>query len=284
MHTKYIINDRVLFSPDEYKLSPLAVRGTEVILHAPVSRFLHLLLLKNGTIVSQEEIFKEVWEKHGQQVAPNTLYQNISLLRKALKKSGLLTQTIRTYPKSGFSFHGQVQVLPDDEHQSIEPSIEHQTKTNQEVDDTTQNNQEIPIQAQPEIELPTGKKRVINWLVRKSSIRNLHFFYITLVIFTLMTPILLRSDTERRFTREFQIVGRVNGCPIYLSNGNRRVDLSKIIEYLKGQNIICKSNDFIFLTRHTQHHNDDVIALRCNSGNQIERCSSLLTIPPYLYQ
>ncbi|PVZ80248.1 hypothetical protein C9426_33200 [Serratia sp. S1B] len=282
MHQKYIINDRVMFSPDEYKLSPLAVRGAEVILHAPVSRFLHLLLIKNGTIVSQEEIFKEVWEKHGQQVAPNTLYQNLSLLRKALKKSGLLTQTIRTYPKSGFSFHGQIQVLPDDKHHSIEPSIEQQTRINQEVDDTTQNNQQILMQSQSETLLPIEKKGVLNWLVQKSSILNLHFVYIMLIISTLAIPILVRSDTERRFTREHMIIDRVNGCPVYLSRGNQGVNLGKILVYLRGQNISCRPHDHIFLTKHA--HNDDVIALLCNSDNREIHCSTLFVIPPYLYR
>lgn len=282
MHTKYIINDRVLFSPDEYKLSPLAVRGTEVILHAPVSRFLHLLLLKNGTIVPQEEIFKEVWEKHGQQVAPNTLYQNISLLRKALKKSGLLTQTIRTYPKSGFSFHGHVQVLQDDEHHCIEPNIEQQTKIDQEVNDIPESKQEPLISTQPEIELLAEKKGFFNWLVKKSSISNLHLLYITIIISTLIVPILLRSDTERRFTHEYRIVARVESCPIFLTRGNKGVELSKIIVYLKGKNISCVPHDFIFITKHTR--DNDVIALLCNSDNQQLHCSTLFVIPPYLYR
>lgn len=282
MHKKYVINDRVLFSPDEYKLSPLAVRGTEVILHAPVSRFLHLLLLRNGTIVPQEEIFKEVWEKHGQQVAPNTLYQNISLLRKALKKSGLLTQTIRTYPKSGFSFHGHVQVLPDDEHQDNELNIEQQTEIAQEVNDTSQKNQEPLIQVQPAIETPTEKKQIVKWLAQKSSIRNLHFFYIMLVILILMMPILLRSDTESRFTHEHRIVARVESCPIFLNRGNQGVDLSKIIVYLRGKNISCMPHDFIFLTKHTR--DDDVIALLCNSDNLQLHCSTLFVVPPSLYR
>ena len=42
-----------------------------------------------------------VWQRRGMLVSPNTYYQNISILRKGLKKVGFETDPIVTIPRIG---------------------------------------------------------------------------------------------------------------------------------------------------------------------------------------
>ena len=55
----------------------------------------------------------EVWRKHGMEVTVNTLYQNISILRKTLKRVGIDENIIITVPKKGITLSAQVEELED---------------------------------------------------------------------------------------------------------------------------------------------------------------------------
>lgn len=111
MNDKYIINGAVLYAPDENRLTPLGKRGGETILNAPVNRCLLLLIQHAGGVVSQETLLAEVWEKHGQYVTMNTLYQNILLLRRGMLNSGILKSPIKTIPKIGVKFTGDIKII-----------------------------------------------------------------------------------------------------------------------------------------------------------------------------
>lgn len=55
----------------------------------------------------------EVWRKHGMEVTVNTLYQNISILRKTLKRVGVDENIIITVPKKGITLSARVEALPE---------------------------------------------------------------------------------------------------------------------------------------------------------------------------
>jgi len=118
MKETFIINDMVVYDPEEHRLTPLGSRGKETILNIPASRCLLMMLQRPGVNINQEEFFSEVWEKHEQSITANTFYQNVSLIRKGLRNAGLRRPVIRTIPKIGLCFTGSVQVIDE------EPSIE----------------------------------------------------------------------------------------------------------------------------------------------------------------
>ncbi|MGL5389761.1 MAG: winged helix-turn-helix domain-containing protein [Serratia sp. (in: enterobacteria)] len=115
-----IINGTILYIPEEHRLSPLCVRGKENVLNVPTSRCLQLLLQRPGVVISQEEFFREVWKKNGQHITANTLYQNISLLRKGIREAGLTKNIIRTVPKVGVVFSGAVEIMDEESNNSVE--------------------------------------------------------------------------------------------------------------------------------------------------------------------
>lgn len=123
MKDKFIINDMVVYHPEQHRLTPLGSRGQETALNIPASRCLLLMLQRPGININQEEFFSEVWEKNGQYVTSNTFYQNISLIRKGFRNAGLRSPVIRTVPKVGLCFTGTVQVIDGEEEEPRDNSV-----------------------------------------------------------------------------------------------------------------------------------------------------------------
>jgi len=276
MTKKFIINDRVKFIPTENKLVPLGVRGKEVILHTPVSRFLLLLVSGAGRVISQQEIYLEVWEKYGQRVTPNTLYQNVSLLRRGLKTAGITTITIKTHPKSGFSFFGEIQEYEEDDGQVKKESAEIQvTPSGDIVEDKVAENQSNT--SLPSADTGQRKKKRSFYTIKiRPFWRAVLIFSAIAVFLMILTP----SSTDEHFTSEQNLVARVNGCPVYVDRGNSKVGIAKIMEYLREHNVSCKDHGFLYMTK--APNVNQVIIMNCNSADDDFNCALLMKLPSYL--
>lgn len=115
MKQKYLINDIVYFYPANQLLEPVSEDKKSVSLNVPASRCLKLLLEKKGEIVTKYDFSQGVWESRGQYTSINALYQNISLIRKALREVGISQDVIHTIPREGFSFLGTAILLEEEE-------------------------------------------------------------------------------------------------------------------------------------------------------------------------
>ncbi|MBK4716860.1 MULTISPECIES: winged helix-turn-helix domain-containing protein [Tenebrionibacter/Tenebrionicola group] len=82
----------------------------EIKINQPASRCLFLLIQNSGKVIDQQTLIDEVWRKNGMEVTLNTLYQNISILRKALKSIGLSDNVIITVPKKGIMLHHALKI------------------------------------------------------------------------------------------------------------------------------------------------------------------------------
>lgn len=103
MHNHYIINEVVDFNPATSTLRSIHHPDVVVTLNSPAGRCLLLLIKKIGTVVTQHEFMEHVWKQSGMTVTPNTYYQNISVLRKGLKRIGLGEEIIVTLPRLGLT-------------------------------------------------------------------------------------------------------------------------------------------------------------------------------------
>jgi DNA-binding winged helix-turn-helix (wHTH) protein len=275
--TKYfIINDKVRFNPAENKLIPLGLRGREVLLHSPVSRFLFLLASRAGNIISQEEIYREVWEKHGQRVTPNTLYQNVSLLRRGLKTAGISTLTVKTHPKSGFSFFGQVQEFEEsDEQESVKTTVTQNVAFAEVEAGKTDSLSNASLKAEEDAGQVKGKGAE-HLLHFRPAFRIVLVFFAIIAFFMILTP----SSTDEHFTQEQNLVARVNGCPVYVDRGNSKVGLNKILQYLREQEVSCREHDFLYMAK--APNVNQVIIMICNSADEDFKCRLLMKLPQYL--
>ncbi|YCH31082.1 winged helix-turn-helix domain-containing protein [Erwinia sp. D4-22] len=110
----YCINNNVIFDPLKHTLtSSKFYPEKDTKLNQPTSRCLSLLIERKGCVITQEDFMNEVWRKHGMEVTVNTLYQNISILRKTLKRVGIDENIIITVPKKGITLSAQVEKLSD---------------------------------------------------------------------------------------------------------------------------------------------------------------------------
>lgn len=97
-----IINDEIIFDVNFGELRSLSTEADVITLNAPTARCLQLLLEKEGAVVSRDDFMEKVWQARGIVVSQNTFYQNISLLRKSLKKAGLTKDIVMTVRRKGF--------------------------------------------------------------------------------------------------------------------------------------------------------------------------------------
>lgn len=108
----WIINDNIEFNPEKNRLASLSKPELNVILTTPASRCLRLLLDNAPAVVTQQTFFQKVWEEDGMVVPANTLYQNISLIRRGLRTVGETEQAlVTTVPRKGFQIEPGVKVM-----------------------------------------------------------------------------------------------------------------------------------------------------------------------------
>ncbi|HGM5493267.1 TPA: transcriptional regulator [Serratia fonticola] len=76
------------------------------MLGRPSSRCLKIILEDPGSIVSHQQLYDTTWENSVVESSPNTLYQTILLVRKALKAVSESTdEFIITVLRKGFMFN-----------------------------------------------------------------------------------------------------------------------------------------------------------------------------------
>lgn len=98
----WIINNSIVFRPGSKCLTSLNDPDKKIILTSPASHFLLILLEAAPNIVSHQELFKKVWEDNGLIVPVNTLYHNISTIRRGLRDAGMPDNFIMTVSRKGF--------------------------------------------------------------------------------------------------------------------------------------------------------------------------------------
>lgn len=107
----WIINKNIEFWPENKRLISLKNPALSITLTAPASHCLVLLLEASPELVSQQTFFKKVWEDEGILVPANTLYQNISIVRRGLRDVGETDNSlVVTVPRKGFHINANVNI------------------------------------------------------------------------------------------------------------------------------------------------------------------------------
>ncbi|MEG2734519.1 MAG: winged helix-turn-helix domain-containing protein [Hafnia sp.] len=102
----YLIMDEVKFYPFKNLLHSIT-DNEDLQLFSTASRCFEMLLKHQGEVISQRNMMLYAWTEHGLTVSPNTFYQNISSLRKALSKFLPDNKIIMTIKRTGL-------VIPND--------------------------------------------------------------------------------------------------------------------------------------------------------------------------
>lgn len=118
----YLIDDRLMFRPEDGALWPCGDEGETVILTLTMSRLLTCLLDRHGEAITRNELLYSVWDAHGLRSSNHTLNKYISVLRKHLLELGIASECITTLPRVGFMFNRdiEVQVIGEPSHSGEE--------------------------------------------------------------------------------------------------------------------------------------------------------------------
>lgn len=272
MHNHYIINGVVEFHPATSTLRDLNDPEHVVVLNSPAGRCLLLLIERTGTIVTQHEFLDIVWAKRGMLVSSNTFYQNISILRKGLKKIGLPDDPVVTIPRIGLTLASgthikklttdqQVEVSHENAHFIDEQSLTHEMKTLQQVEgvheeDVTQvSGQPAQVQTEslPELPsepppLPVAEAKPIRRCTRRQWLIGSAGALVAIILLG-AAALALRNNEDGQFFLRYHFLKTTQGCHIFLSDGiisaeARANALARSKQIPDG----CKSYPWVYIT------------------------------------
>ncbi|THD51279.1 transcriptional regulator [Enterobacteriaceae bacterium ML5] len=271
MHNHYIINGVVEFHPATSTLRDLNDPDNVVVLNSPAGRCLLLLIERIGTIVTQHEFLDIVWAKRGTLVSSNTFYQNVSILRKGLKKIGLPDDLVVTIPRIGLTLASGTHIKKLTTEQLVEVSHENahfidEQSLNQEMRPLQQlegvHREDVPVSGEP-AETPTeasaerqSEPSPLSAVEAKLACRCSRRQWMTGGISSLITVVMLgaaalalRSNDDGQFFSRYHFLKTTHGCHIFLSESiispeSRANALERSKQFSDG----CKSYPWVYVT------------------------------------
>lgn len=274
MKQKYLINDIVYFYPANQLLEPVSEDKKSVSLNVPASRCLKLLLEKKGEIVTKYDFSQDVWESRGQYTSINALYQNISLIRKALREVGISQDVIHTIPREGFSFLGTAILLEEEEsiadsYISSDPvakeiSIpEVSVSYNMDVINHIYSVQDTYSQKiHDDTEKDSSSKQKMNanlWTIVLNCIDSAYQHKWRAISFALLLALLFYVpyyytliQDNRNFFSNYRQIGVINNCTIMKSLNDKLRQKEDYLSIFTDTNIHCESEKRVYIAIDTR--------------------------------
>ncbi|HDC4444000.1 TPA: winged helix-turn-helix domain-containing protein [Enterobacter cloacae] len=250
MHKYYIINGIVEFHPAASTLRDLNNPEQVVVLNSPAGRCLLLLIERAGSIVTQQECMDIVWQRRGMMVSPNTYYQNISILRKGLKKAGFETDPIVTIPRIGLTLASDTQItIKEAQLPSAEPDAPVQTVQ-----------EEVSV---PQPVAPAVKRRI--WLPG---------VLLGLLLFISVVVISHSRAHDNYFVDGYRFTTMMGECRLYFARDIETPhDRDKALSYAAPFKDECSSYPWVYISGYTLLPRASVI--RCDRAmTEPNRCMS----------
>lgn len=109
------------FGPFQYdsETGTLSKGGTEQVLRHQVNALLRTFLENEGSLLSREQLIAAIWPQD--HVEPNTFFQCMNHLRKALGESSDEPRFIKNYPRKGYVWICPIQTVPIEANQFKRP-------------------------------------------------------------------------------------------------------------------------------------------------------------------
>lgn len=264
----FIINDKVMFLPASNSLRAVNDGSRNFVLHTPSSQCLLILLQNNHQVVSHKYLFEEIWEKNGTIVTPNTLYQNIALIRKALKAAGLDEEIIKTVPKQGVKLSALITSSLSDEPTSIAHEVSDEPALKEDSLQVAEDIQEpSPSRSENRTDAISFTPSAVSERLRRSK------FFSLVVPCTLITffvyYLFVLSNTEldgEAFISDYLEIGTVNNCRVYSSYHGIEISKQKFATMVKLSGLTCQTGDIVYLTFN-----------RMSQLSMIQRCDKPIT-------
>jgi DNA-binding winged helix-turn-helix (wHTH) protein len=239
MHKYYIINGIVEFHPAASTLRLLSQPDNVVVLNSPAGRCLLLLIERAGTIVTQQECMNIVWQQRGMLVSPNTYYQNISILRKGLKKAGIASDPVVTIPRIGLTLASDTQItIKESQLQDAQCAIETETETDIACPDAIQH----PLPESVEKIPRSVDYRALKW---RLSLTGVVLALMLLAWMSFATDYLFR---DHYFVDGYRFAAASGECHVYLAKGiQTQREQAQALIYVEPFKTQCKSYPWVYV-------------------------------------
>ncbi|MGK3143640.1 winged helix-turn-helix domain-containing protein [Pantoea sp. C2G6] len=281
MLNHYIINGFVEFQPAVSTLRNLNEPEKVVVLNSPAGRCLLLLIERIDTIVTQHEFMEIVWERNGMMVTPNTFYQNISILRKGLKKAGLEEDLVVTIPRVGLTLASGTQIKKRSAEEQPEMSHEdaHFMDTDaqmQEPREKSDNSGSGHIATLASIPGPPLQIRPAKITMQKKS-PSFSLWKIGLLVIVLLlvqVSLNIKTDNRRQYFRDYSFLATTSGCHIYIADKNATPDdKTRTLSLIENFKKKCSDYPWIYVTHYLMLPRISII--RCNKKmDELNTCIS----------
>ncbi|PXW51480.1 transcriptional regulator [Grimontella sp. AG753] len=226
---KITVNNIVTLDTRTKLVSLLENSDTNVELSESATYLFRELLLNNNSIVSREDLLKNVWEKRGYRSSNSSLNNNIHAIRKAYHDLTGESIELKTIPKVGFEMSCIVNVIEG-------------------VDDMNFMESTTTIS-------PTSKS-IYLWTITTSVIILVIFFvgYIT------NGMLYIKENSELTF------LGKIDRCSIYvLDTFGDKNDISNVKKNFDINECIKKDFDIFFDRDNQIHGNNFIVSCLRNS-------------------
>lgn len=248
----YLLNGCVEFRPDENLLINKHNTQQQVSLSASSARCL-LLLIQKRDIVTQNELFEYAWGNNAISATPNNLYQNISLLRKALK--GLTTHNnswIVTLPRKGFRLDESViavEIIVQEQTETLVPAVE----------DTVQ-------------EKPVRGETFFAKCSRPQTVRLLAYLALVILLIFGVMAVDYKLFPRTSIAGKFVFYRDVGACKVYFNKdiGGFKTQF-RILDTLKAS---CHRTPYIYITVYPILHTATVFSCTVPVNSKDPQCTS----------
>lgn len=224
----YNINNSVLFYPESGDISS-SLTGNTIKINMPTAQLFEVFITKMGVAVSQNELYTSVWGENSVNVTPNTLYQNISLLRKALQDSGIPSDSLKTLRGKGFIFTVT---------SVVESYVEDSAMT-------------------PEKNEPISRRK------------NITYSLISLVSLTVILLGFLFYDYKstpwrvNNYPKDFVFISKINGCSIFNSIEGKSIENNmRANNLIKTLPLECENYPYVYISHSERHATVSIISCK----------------------
>lgn len=188
----YLIDDKILFFPQENLLRAVDAKQSDCSLPRPATLLLLALIRCPGTLISRDALMEEAWDAHGFRASGHNLNTYLSVLRHALNELGADSELIKTLPRQGLIMRDVVVPVVDTD------KVE-----------ATENEQPEPTVAPQPGQLQTlSAPRVFS--------RNFIAWSLLLLAAALVLPWFFHgAGVPEMPERKIWLAGKVKNCPVY---------------------------------------------------------------------
>ncbi|MER1498052.1 transcriptional regulator [Enterobacter cloacae] len=234
----WIINDNIKFCPEKNLLVSMTRPELSVILTTPASRCLVLLLESAPEVVNQRDFFIKVWGEDGMLVPANTLYQNISIIRRGLRTTGETDDTlVATVPRKGFQIKKEVKVS------RIENDVTESESAIAEAQPVTVSKEVIAETAAVQVKDKTPRHHYRRYL-------PLLFMALSFGLGYFILHLAVHDYSRKDFFKDYTISSTENGCHFFSRNDDikSRGNFTRYKQIIMRTGLDCKKYPWAYFS------------------------------------